>query len=158
MVIKKNILNNFIYIILFLSFCWLFANCEKINIDPVFSTTPAIKLLEISHEEVIEFQDSLVIRIEYEDGDGNLGNPDTDVNSLFIKDSRLDTEDGYFVGPLAPVGADISIRGTLKIEVGTFFLLGNGSQEKTVLTIYMKDRDGNDSNVLETDPIIISRK
>jgi len=135
----------------------IFISCEKISTEPVFDLTPAIKLLEISHEEIKAFDEVLSIRIEYEDGDGDLGNANNDINSLFIKDSRLSTEDGFFVGPLAPEGSKISIRGTLNIEVGTFFLLGNGSQEKTTLTIYIVDRSGNKSNVLETDPITILR-
>ncbi|MEL6922845.1 MAG: hypothetical protein AAFO94_02275 [Bacteroidota bacterium] len=135
----------------------LYSSCEQVSTDPVLPLTPAIKLLEVSHEELKAFDDLLSIRIEYEDGDGDLGNSDNDINSLFIRDSRLNETDGYFVGPLAPEDATISIRGTLNIEVGSFFLLGNGSQEKTTLTIYMVDRAGNRSNELETEPITIYR-
>jgi len=141
----------------FILFLLIFFSCEKVSTEPVFDLTPAIKLLEISHEEIKAFDEVLTIRIEYEDGDGDLGNANNDINSLFIKDSRLSNEDGFFVGPLAPEGSKISIRGTLNIEVGSFFLLGNGSQEKTSLTIYIIDRAGHKSNVLETDPITIVR-
>ncbi len=135
----------------------LFAACEKISDEPYFETTPKIELLELLPDTIHQFDDQLKIRLAYEDGDGDLGSTDADVNSLFVKDERLEEMDEYYVGPLAPPGSSISIHGELDIQLGTFFLLGNAAFETTRLRIYMVDRAGNQSNVIETDKIIILR-
>ncbi len=143
-------------ILLFLTTIFVFG-CTKVSNDPFYDLTPRIELLEVSKNTVIQFSDSISISILYEDGDGDLGNPDPDVNSIFVKDSRLELADEYYLGPLAPVGSKISINGTLNMKLSPTFLLGNGTEEKMVLTIYMVDRAGNQSNTIETETITILR-
>ena len=142
------------YLLLIGSLC---GACEKISDEPYFDTTPNIQLIEMIPDTIRQFDDQLQIRIAYEDGDGDLGSTDADVNSLFIKDERLEEMDAYYVGPLAPPGSTISIHGELDIQLGTFFLLGNAAFETTRLTIYMVDRAGHESNRLETGKITILR-
>lgn len=129
--------------------------CTKVSNDPFYDLTPRIELVEIAEDTVVQFTDSISLTILYEDGDGDLGNPDPDVNSIFVKDSRLENADEYYLGPLAPAGSTISINGTLKLQLSPTFLLGNGTVEKMVLAIYMVDRAGNQSNVIETAAITI---
>jgi hypothetical protein len=143
-------------ILLFLATIFI-GGCTKVSNDPFYDLTPRIELLEVSKNTVIQFSDSISISILYEDGDGDLGNPDPDVNSIFVKDSRLEKADEYYLGPLAPVGSKISINGTLNMKLSPTFLLGNGTEEKMVLTIYMVDRAGNQSNTIETETITILR-
>ena len=141
--------------ILFLLIILFVVSCTKESEELSFDTTPKIELLSISNDTIVEFQESISFSIRYEDGDGDLGNPDPNVNSLFVKDSRLQNEDAFYVQPLAPVGEQISITGNLTIELASTFILGNADSEFVTFTIYMLDRNGNKSNVIETETITI---
>jgi len=155
-------MNNYLYIIkiLILSFVvgCLWTSCETQNTEPVFDLVPKIELLSLSSTELVEFKDTLTLLLRYEDGDGDLGNSNPDINSVFVQDSRLDEADEYFLGPLAPEDAGVSITGNLNISLAPTFILGNGNIEETTYTIYMNDRAGNQSNILETEPITITRE
>lgn len=132
-------------------------SCEKSeNLLPL-DTTPAIKITAISADTILEFKQQLKLTIYYEDGDGDLGNKDTDINSLFIKDSRLDEADEYYIAPLSPDGSQISIKGTLEITLSSAFILGNGQVEKTYFDVWMKDRVGHKSNIVRTKEITIKK-
>ncbi len=136
----------------------MWISCEKVVDDPVFDLAPSIELLEVSSDTIIEFQQSIDLLLRYEDGDGDIGHPDSDINSLFVKDARLEREDAYYVAPIAPVGADISITGTLRLKLDNTFLLGNADVETTIFTLYLVDQAGNQSNTIETQPITILRQ
>ncbi|MEM8908608.1 MAG: hypothetical protein AAGD05_12225, partial [Bacteroidota bacterium] len=106
---------------------------------------------------ITEFRESIILTLGYEDGDGDLGSRDPDVNSIFIHDQRLEKADEYYLGPLAPAGASISIQGDLNIALANTFILGNADEEQTVFSIYVVDQAGNKSNTVQTDPITILR-
>lgn len=129
--------------------------CTKVADEPFYNLTPRIELVEVTNETVVQFIDSIALTITYEDGDGDLGNVDPDINTIFVKDSRLDKADEYYLGPLAPAGESISINGSLNINLSPTFLLGNGTVETMVLSIYVIDRAGNQSNTIETEEITI---
>ena len=139
------------FLLLFL----LIMGCEKVVEEPVFDLSPRIELLELSQTSLVQFKDQLKIRISYEDGDGDLGNLDADVNSIFIKDSRLTSPDEYYLAPLTPEDANVSIQGTLELKLSPTFLLGNGDRETIVYSIYLIDRAGNQSNIIETEEITV---
>ena len=146
-----------IRIVLVLFILSMMLSCQKDDNLLPLSTTPSIRLLKISSDTIKEFQDPLELLIEYEDGDGDLGNIDTDINSLFIKDNRLDKADEYYVAPLAPIGSQISIRGTLNITLNGAFVLGNSASEKTYFELWMIHRAGRKSNVIRTKEITINK-
>jgi len=149
-------MNNFkIKSLLFYLPAILVLGCTKVSNDPFYELTPRIELVEVTNETVVQFTDSISVTILYEDGDGDLGTADPDVNSIFVKDSRLELADEYYLGPLAPNGEKISINGTINLNLSPTFLLGNGTTEKMVLSIYVVDRAGNQSNTIETQPITI---
>lgn len=132
--------------------------CVVNSDDPVFDVKPLIEIVEISQDTLVQFQDQLSIKISYEDGDGDLGNPNSEINSLFVKDARLENEDAYYLAPVAPVGSSVSITGTFNIILDQTFLLGNGDEEQTIFSIYLIDQAGNQSNEIQTDPITIIRE
>ncbi|MCB0625086.1 MAG: hypothetical protein KDC43_14525, partial [Saprospiraceae bacterium] len=80
-----------------------------------FDTKPLIDLVAISADTLVEFQENLVLTISYKDGDGDLGTSDPDVNSIFVQDNRLEKPDEYYLPPLAPEEAKISIQGQLDL-------------------------------------------
>ena len=133
----------------------IFYCCENINNDPVFPLVPAIKITSISQDTLVEFVDRLVLTIEYEDGDGDLGNANPDVNSIFVKDSRLAESDEYYLPPLAPDSAQVSITGTFNLELSHTFLFGNGTEETTFFEVYVIDRAGNQSETVLTEPVLV---
>lgn len=118
---------------------------------------PRIALVKIEPTEVKQFTDSLKITISYEDGDGDLGFVNADINSLEVQDERLAKPDFYYVPPMAPVDSKIRIKGQLVMKLRNVFLLGSGNMETTSFTIKLKDRAGNVSNPIKTPEITITR-
>jgi hypothetical protein len=142
------------YLLFALSTIVWMTSCKKEE-EKGANSAPLISIVSVSADSVTEFQDSLLIVLNYEDAEGNVGNPNPDIFDLELKDSRLASPDLYHVQPLAPEGYELHIRGTLKVKVNTLFLLGNGSAETTRFTIRLRDLDGVWSEPAETDPITI---
>jgi hypothetical protein len=105
---------------------------------------------------VNEYSDSIVFIIHYEDKDGDIGIPNADENSLFVKDARLNEADEYFIAPLAPLDESIWISGDFRIVLKNTFKLGNAPLEKTKYTIWLKDRAGNLSNTITSPELTIN--
>lgn len=116
---------------------------------------PEITLIEMSPDTVTQFTDSIDIVLEYKDGDGDLGFPDADSLSLYVKDDRLPDADLYFIRPLAPLDANVAIQGIIEIKLKNTFLLGNGADEFTRFTIKIKDRAGHWSNEVYSQQLVI---
>lgn len=148
-------INIFLSLVVILFFS---GSCVKNSDEPVFDIQPVIEIGTVSQDTIVQFQDQLSIQIYYEDGDGDLGHPDSEVNSLFVKDARLENEDAYYLAPVAPVGANVSITGSLNIILDQTFLLGNADQEQTTFSIYLIDQAGHQSNTIQTSPITIIRE
>jgi len=130
-------------------------SCSKSEIDEI-SVVPSIELISISNDTIIEFDETLIITISYEDGDGDLGFVETDKYALFVRDIRLEEFDAFYLGPIAPLNAVIPIKGKLDIEFPTLFIFGNEAMETTRFEIKMVDRNMNESNILVTEDIIIT--
>lgn len=136
---------------LILSFFCFFA-CKK---DKKLPPEPTIELVSVSPTAIEQFRDSVEVTIKYKDNIGDIGDSSPDVYSLQVKDSRLANADWYHIPPLAPLDVELKIEGQIKIKLNTMFLLGNGSEEFSTLTIKLKDRAGNWSNTVATAPIAI---
>ncbi len=136
---------------------WTQISCTKRTDELSFPVEPTITLDSISQDTLIEFQDRLILHLSYQDGDGDLGTSNPDINSIFIQDSRLENADEYYLPPLAPETETVSIQGTFDVELSTTFLLGIGTEESTIFSLFVKDRAGNESNRVETVEILIVR-
>lgn len=119
---------------------------------------PEISLLEISHDSIVQYEEPLIITIQYQDGDGDLGFEDPERYALFVRDIRLEDFDNFYVGPLSPPGSDVAIEGDLNVEFPSLFLFGNGPSETTRFELKMIDRAGNESNLLTTPSVTILRE
>lgn len=145
-----------------LSLVWIsmllfsFSSCDKEEIH-IISEIPKIELISVSSDTITQFDEALIITIAYEDGDGDLGFEETNQYALFVRDIRLEEFDGFYLGPIAPPGEMIPIKGDLNIEFPTLFVFGNNDSEITRFEIKMIDRKGNESNLLTTENIIISK-
>jgi hypothetical protein len=130
--------------------------CDKDDTIP-YSDAPEIVLLGISHDTVVQYDTAVIISIEYKDGDGDIGYESPDKYALFVRDTRLENFDGFYIGPVAPPGVSVPISGRIDIEFPNLFIFGNGNSEKTQFEIKMVDRAGHQSNSLMTDPVVILR-
>ena len=142
--------------ILTLVFLPLLNSCKEV-VNNTGNPVPRIALVKIEPTQVKQFTDSLKITFNYEDGDGDLGNDNADINSLEVQDERLTKADYYHVPPLAPVDARIRIKGQMTMNLRNVFLLGTGNLETTSFTVRIKDRAGNWSNPIKTPEITITR-
>ena len=131
-------------------------SCKEI-VNTTGNPIPRIALVKIEPTEVKQFTDSLRITFTYEDGDGDLGNDDADINSLEVQDERLTKADYYQVPPMAPVDSKIRIKGIMTMNLRNVFLLGTGNMETTSFTVRIRDRAGNWSNPIKTPEIMIIR-
>ena len=134
----------------------IWAGCKK-KLPDGFEETPEIRLVSVEPTSIQQFQDSIIINLEYKDGDGDLGFEHPDSLSLRVQDARLTKPDWYFVKPLAPVGSNVPIQGILTFRLSGTFILGNGNQESTTFTIDLKDRNDNWSNQVVTPTITITK-
>lgn len=132
----------------------VFNSCSK---DETISNKPVIKLIDISSNNLKEFKDSLIIRFEYTDADGDIGEYDPDKNDLQVKDRRLANADYYFIKPLAPPDSEIKIKGIISVQIKNTFLLGTGNSEITQFDLKLRDRAGNWSNAINTPDITITK-
>lgn len=126
-------------------------SCEKED-DPT-DPVPKISLVSMGPNSVVEFKDSLLIVLEYEDGDGDLGGVHPDSANLFVVDKRINVPFEFRIQELVPGGANVPIKGQLRVLIQNLFLTGPGPKESVNFDIYATDKAGNKSNVITTDAI-----
>ena len=110
-------------------------------------------------------QDSIIVTFHFEDGDGDIGRmTDTDMNNVFFIDMRTGQIDNSFGIPFVPPqGSSNGIEGEVHIKVYStccIYPVGDPClpsaqypSDQLTYEIYITDRAGNSSNVIET-PII----
>ena len=130
----------------------LILSCEKEE-DSLFN----ISLLSTSPISLQEFQENIIVEIEYEHSKGFMGFYDPDYLSLEVKDSRLANADYYHLIPLNPPDNELEIKGIIKLEIDAPFILGSGNLETLFFTIRIQDREEEWSNDISTPLISVSR-
>lgn len=127
--------------------------CEKE--DQALDEAPSIELISIEPLTVVQFQDSVIIKVSYQDGNGDLGGFPADSVNLFVVDNRNGVPFEFRIQELVPGGAEVPIKGTLNITLQNLFLTGSGSQENVSFSIHAIDRAGNRSNVVNTPQVTV---
>jgi hypothetical protein len=130
----------------------IISSCEKED-DSLFN----ISLLSTSPISLQEFQENIIVEIEYEHSKGFMGFYDPDYLSLEVKDSRLVNADYYHLIPLNPPDNELEIKGIIKLEIDAPFILGSGNLETLFFTIRIQDREEEWSNDISTPLISVSR-
>ena len=130
----------------------IISSCEKED-DSLFN----ILLLSTSPISLQEFQENIIVEIEYEHSKGFMGFYDPDYLSLEVKDSRLANADYYHLIPLNPPDNELEIKGIVKLEIDAPFILGSGNLETLFFTMRIQDREGEWSNDISTPLISVSR-
>ncbi|MFZ1703600.1 MAG: hypothetical protein WAT79_04600 [Saprospiraceae bacterium] len=108
--------------------------------------------------------DSIIFKIEFTDGDGNFGSKN--VSNVFIKDSRKSTLIYEFKAPEVPEqGTKNGIRGVLYVTMYSLCCFtdqnpsccldnfGCPQSNNFHFEVYIRDRDGQDSNTFTTSDI-----
>ena len=142
-------MKNIFYILIILFFA-----CEK---EGIVSAFPEIEFASISPTTVQEFSEEINITISYLDANGDLGENNPDVKNMFVKDLRNGIEYEYRIPQLSPDNSEIQITGNLEIIINGTGIVGGGISEKVSFEVYVVDREGNKSNVIETDEITINQ-
>jgi hypothetical protein len=125
--------------------------------DEPLSNTPILSLIEIGPTTLMEFQDSLVIQIGYEDGDGDLGGGHADSSDLFVVDKRIDIAYTFRIQDLVPGNEQVPIKGKLNIVLNNLYLIDTGESEMMSFEIYAFDQRKNESNHINTPSIKLVR-
>lgn len=133
---------------------WLLASCEKGEEAP--GTEPVITFVSVSPSIVTQYVDSLTFTLKYEDGDGDLGSNDPDVKNLFLTDSRNNVTYKYRIKQLSPTGSAIAITGNLSVVLDNIGLINGNTPETATFNMYVKDRAGNQSNIVTSNAITIN--
>ena len=101
--------------------------------DYPFDGKPTINLLESGPDTVREFTDSIFFKISYEDGDGDLGENNTDDQNLFVTDNRNGIQYKYRIRELVPGNTNVPIQGVLAFSVNNTFIIGTGTAEQVIV-------------------------
>lgn len=125
--------------------------------EPEYSNTPELEFVSISPSSITEFQEEVAITIKYRDGDGDLGENDPDVKNLYVTDQRNGVKYSYRVPELSPSGSVIAIEGNLEIDMNSLSVVGSGTSESAIFDVYIVDRAGNQSNVITTSAVTVSK-
>ena len=131
---------------------FIISSCKKED-DSLFN----ISLLSTSPISLQEFQENIIVEIEFEHSEGFMGFYDPDYLSLEVKDSRLINADYYHLIPLNPPDNELEIKGIIKLEIDAPFILGSGNLETLFFSIRIQDREGEWSNEVFTPLISVSR-
>lgn len=138
---------------------------------PDYPDEPVIEYIGVSKSSMIQDNlntDSLFLYFSFTDGDGDLGhNPNDTSRNVFIRDLRTGNIQDRFKSPYIPEeGIGNGISGDMQLLLYTTCCLfpnnippcSAPSQypiDTLIYEIYIKDRAGNVSNTITTEPIIL---
>ncbi len=138
---------------------------------PDFGNTPFIEYVSISKDSLIQGSlnnDSLVLVLNFEDGDGDIGfENQSNQTNLKIIDTRIDEVIENIKTPFIPLqGTANGIRGTIELKIfTTCCIFPNGDPpcqanpafptNDLLYEIILEDRAGNVSNTVQTEIITL---
>ena len=131
----------------------VFSSCKKD--EDSLSIVPQLTFESISPTTIQEFGGPITFSISYQDGDGDLGENDSDAKNLFLQDLRNGITYEYRIQELAPQGAEIAIIGTIDIILNTISITDGSNEQEVTFDIYAVDRAGNSSKPITSPPLTI---
>lgn len=161
--------NRLLYLWLAATLTWLVGSCTE---APNFPIEPVLTYDGVNKGRIFQFTngpvDTLIIRFDFTDGDGDLSLIDSDSVDIFLRDSRLPQIPQNFRFPLIDrEGTGSGISGTASVSVvntNNICCIFEGeicaAEEEYPIdtfsyTIQVVDRAGNLSNVIRTEVIEI---
>ena len=143
------------YILFISTIIFFIEGCKKDEIT--FPVEPKIEIVGTTPSSPKQYTDPLIITIQYEDGDGDLGENNDLVKNCFVTDNRIGITYEYRIKQLAPTGTSIAIEGNLDIDLGGQVLTDNSLQQNATYTLYVVDRAGHKSNLATTGTVVIRK-
>ncbi|MEO0474253.1 MAG: hypothetical protein AAF206_31890 [Bacteroidota bacterium] len=136
----------FLPFLLVITAAWMTA-CDQ---SPVFPLEPQIEFMDIQPRRVEHLKDSIVITFRFQDGDGDLGSLENNLENLFLIDSRIGqglTEEQatnkYTLQNLTPDARKPSIQGEISVVIPLTINLPQQCEESVRYEIQLFDRAGN---------------
>ncbi|MFN8166636.1 MAG: hypothetical protein U0X76_10850 [Bacteroidia bacterium] len=129
-------------------------SCKKETVT--FEAVPSIEYVSITPANAHQYTDNVTITIKYKDGDGDLGENNSDVKNCFVTDNRIGVTYKFRIKQLAPSGSSVPIEGNLDIQLGGQGITNGSSSQSASYSVYVVDRAGHESNVVNTGEIVIS--
>jgi hypothetical protein len=131
-----------------------FCSCNA----PVGGKRPSIEVLEVKPLEVREFQDSILFRIRYQDGDGDLGENNSDAENLFLTDSRNGVRYGYRIPQILPDSLLPSgLTGELTFSLPATILTDSSAAQTFAFSLQAVDRAGHKSRKVWTPEVTVTK-
>ncbi len=126
---------------------------------PIFDISPEIIKTAIDTNFVISGIDSLSVRIDFQDGDGDIGlkNGETGVNA-YLMDSRTGFALSYKIPYISANASHEAVSGSVWFTIEPFSINCRPDHigfDTLHYEIYIVDRAGHESNHAKTDDIII---
>lgn len=165
-----------LYLLALIAACFSISKCA---FSPDYSPVPELTFTGMSKNVMnqgLYGSDSLEIYVDFKDGDGDIGLGVSQINTnIFLIDSRTDTiYDEYKIPVIPEQGANNGVEGSMIIKVfntcciyprnlggpcdTTASVINEIPINELSLGIYMIDRAGNKSNVINTTPITLRCK
>ena len=132
---------------------------------------------EISFENFEKAENNTAyLTVSFTDGDGNIGLEKGDTTGKFSPDSRyhhnlfleyyekkngdwvkrdLDPPFYYRIPPLEPEGRSKALEGDIRVHIKPTYYDPTSPHDTIKFSAQLADRDLNESNIVETDPIIV---
>ncbi len=138
---------------------------------PDYPVVPHIEFIEMTEDTLRRgafAADTTEITFSFTDGDGDIGHDDT--LDMFVVDTRTGTFEYQYKVPQVPkLGASNGIKGEIKFSLFSTCCIfppdlgldpcegetASFPYDKVVYEIFIKDRAGNQSNVIQADPIFV---
>lgn len=154
------------YISIFLGlFIALFIQCAN---APDFTDEPEIEFISISKSSFNQGffnEDSLILTISFQDGNGDIGN-DTTQNIVVIDNRTGDIYDRFVTPQIPEQGINNGVKGEVRMVLfNTCCIFPDGippceivpqyPTDEISFSIYMEDRAGNQSNTINTSTVTI---
>jgi hypothetical protein len=156
---KKSILFSPVILMFLASSCER-SHTEYIDImsyEPL-GNIPVIEFENISTTDVVEYQDTIIFTIFYQDGNGDIGTLDPDASTIELIDNRdsVNLIFNYHLSPRSPAGSEIAIQGTLDVVLEHSIILDdNNASEETTFSLRIKDEAGNWSNRVDSPTVVV---
>ena len=133
-------------------FLFIFLGFISCHERPTFPDTPSISFNDYYFKEIADFSlDSLVIKIEFEDGNGDLGLESTDTNPPYhlldvvlnaegdsVKYGDTNTPTPYNCVDYDIIRKETSVNGSLVVTADTIYVIRNPNYYNIYLTFLVK--------------------